>query len=156
MKEKRALMVCLGNICRSPLAEGIVEYHALRLAYPLKVDSCGTSHWHSGEQADERAISVARKRDIDIAHLRARQFHPHDFDRFDILFAMDHANKQDLLKMAKTQEHRDKVHVFLEYAGMKAPADVPDPYYGDESDFIRVFELLDQQAPLVLKRLFEE
>lgn len=155
MNEKRALMVCLGNICRSPLAEGIIDYHATRLGYPLKLDSCGTSAWHVGEPPDSRAVAVAKQNGIDIAHYRARQFHQHDFDRFDIIFAMDHANKRDLLNMAKNQEQRDKVHMVLEFGGQEAPADVPDPYYGNEADFRKVFDLLNNTAPVVLEQLFK-
>lgn len=131
----KILMVCLGNICRSPIAEGILQS---KLGSDFTVDSAGTGDWHVGQKPDERAIAVSKKYGISISNLRARQIQPEDFDTFDLILVMDQANYADVLSMAKTKEHREKVQMIL-----KDEQNVPDPYFGDDEGFDEVFKLLD-------------
>lgn len=156
MKDIRILMVCLGNIYRSPMAEGVLDQHLLKHGINARVDSCGTSGWHEGEKPDKRAIHVANARGIDISQQRSRPFTLTDFDAFDLIFAMDYQNRRDLFALAKTEEHRKKIHLYLEFAGYDAPTDVPDPYYGNEADFYRVYDLLDATAEAVTQRIMTE
>lgn len=153
MEPLRILMVCLGNICRSPLAEGVFIQKSAELGLFAKTDSCGTSNWHQGESPDPRAIRAAKANHFDIAYLRARQFLASDFDQFDYIFAMDHSNYLDVLALAKTEAHRSKVHLYLEFAGITEPRDVPDPYYGDYSDFLEVCKLLDTATEQVVNKM---
>lgn len=129
------LMVCLGNICRSPLAEGIMRS---KLGKEYFVDSAGTGSWHVGQAPDKRSIAVAKKYGIEISHLRARQFQVKDFDEFDYILAMDSSNYRDILSLARSEEDRMKVRLILH------DQDVPDPYYGGEDGFELVYQLLDE------------
>ncbi|MET3731586.1 low molecular weight protein-tyrosine-phosphatase [Moheibacter stercoris] len=131
----KILMVCLGNICRSPLAEGIMRH---RTDGNWIVDSAGTGNWHVGNRPDKRSIAIAQKYGIDISTQRARQFSSKDFDQFDLIFAMDSSNYTDILELAKTDEHRSKVKLML------GEGNVPDPYYGGDDGFEHVFQLLDE------------
>lgn len=131
----KILMVCLGNICRSPLAEGIMKN---RTDGNWVVDSAGTGNWHVGNRPDKRSIAIALKYGIDISKQRARQFSLHDFDHFDVIFAMDSSNYSDILELAKSDEHRSKVKLIL------GEGNVPDPYYGGDDGFEHVFQLLDE------------
>ena len=131
----KILMVCLGNICRSPLAEGIMRS---KLGETCYVDSAGTGNWHVGQKPDKRSIAIAQKYGIDISAQRARQFHLNDFEEFDLIFAMDSSNFQDLLSLAKKEEHKAKVQLIL------GDANVPDPYYGGEEGFENVYQMLDE------------
>jgi protein-tyrosine phosphatase len=138
---KKILMVCLGNICRSPLAEGVMRQVAAENGLHLVVDSAGTSGYHIGEAPDPRSVTNARKNGINIANLRARQFSATDFDAFDWIYVMDNANYKDVIKLARNDEERNKVSLLLLAANAeKAP--VPDPYYGTEKDFQHVFNLV--------------
>ncbi len=147
------LVVCLGNICRSPLAEAIVREHLENAGLSVRVDSAGTGNWHVGEAPDRRAIRAAQENNIRIDHLRARQFTRNDFETFDLIFAMDRTNYSDLLAMARSADERAKVHLFLEFAGVTSPLDVPDPYYGTQDDFYRVYDLLDAATAQAMHRL---
>jgi protein-tyrosine phosphatase len=129
-------MVCLGNICRSPLAEGILKNKLPQDRF--KVDSAGTAGYHIGHLPDLRSIQVAALNGIDIRHQKARKFNLDDFDRFDKIFVMDHSNLAYVRKMALTLDHQKKVALLLEND------EVPDPYYGNEDDFKKVFELIDE------------
>lgn len=129
------LMVCLGNICRSPLAEGIMRS---KLGKEYFVDSAGTGSWHVGQAPDKRSIAVAKKYGIEISHLRARQFQVKDFDEFDYILAMDSSNYRDILSLARSEEDWMKVRLILH------DQDVPDPYYGGEDGFELVYQLLDE------------
>lgn len=133
---KNVLMVCLGNICRSPMAEGVLRDLAAKKNVDVDVDSCGTGHWHIGHSPDSRAISTMRKHGIDIGNLKARQFQPEDFDRFDLILTMDKSNHRDICNMASNADQRDKVKMAL------PNGDVPDPYTGKLSDFEHVYNLL--------------
>ncbi len=138
-------MVCLGNICRSPLAEGI-----LKNKLPLdrfKVDSAGTAGFHIGRSPDHRSIEVAAQNGIDISGQKARKFTPNDFKEFNKIYVMDHANLADVLQMASTPEDRNKVALLLE------TDEVPDPYYENEEGFKTVFRLIDQACNRLTNKL---
>jgi len=138
-------MVCLGNICRSPLAEGI-----LKNKLPLdrfKVDSAGTAGFHIGRSPDHRSIEVAAQNGIDISRQKARKFTPNDFKEFNKIYVMDHANLADVLQMASTPEDRNKVALLLE------TDEVPDPYYENEEGFKTVFRLIDQACNRLTNKL---
>lgn len=147
----KILMVCLGNICRSPLAEGIMQHKIAQRQLGWQVDSAGTGNWHIGELPDRRSIAVARKYGIDITNQRARQFSRTDFLHFDLIFAMDHANYRDLLHMAPDPVSRDKVQLILEAAHGQHQG-VPDPYY-DDAQFEPVFRLLNDACDTILERI---
>ncbi|MCH1453502.1 MAG: low molecular weight phosphotyrosine protein phosphatase [Flavobacteriaceae bacterium] len=139
------LMVCLGNICRSPLAEGI-----LKNKLPLdrfKVDSAGTAGFHIGRSPDHRSIEVAAQNGIDISRQKARKFTPNDFKEFNKIYVMDHANLANVLQMASTPEDRNKVALLLE------TDEVPDPYYENEEGFKTVFRLIDQACNRLSNKL---
>lgn len=140
-------MVCLGNICRSPLAEGILRS---KLNENFFIDSAGTGPWHVGKSPDKRSISVAGKYGIDISTQRARQFSPNDFDKFDLIFVMDASNYSDVLAMAKSEEHRKKVKLIL------GNRDVPDPYFGEDDGFEEVYRLLEEAADKIAQELESE
>lgn len=149
----KILMVCLGNICRSPLAEGILRQKLEAAGIDAVVDSCGTGNWHAGEAPDKRAIGVAAERGLDISKLCARQFRPADFREFDLIFAMDSTNYRDILSLAAEEDAKAKVHLFLPYCGINDPADVPDPWYGDKKDFIQVYQLLEKACEKAISKL---
>jgi protein-tyrosine phosphatase len=146
----RILMVCLGNICRSPLAEGILKHKIEQAGLSWTVDSAGTGGWHAGDPPDRRSIAVARKYGIDIAGQRARQFEPVDFERFDRIFVMDTGNLRDVLRQAFKTEHRDKVSLIMNHCHPGQNRSVPDPYYDDDG-FEEVFEMLDLACERVLE-----
>ena len=139
----KILMVCLGNICRSPLAEGIMKQKVREAELDWEVDSAGTGHWHAGELPDRRSIVTAGQHGIDIRDQRARQFQVADFDHFDKIFVMDTQNLSDVLRLARSDEHRAKVELILNYTHPGQDRSVPDPYYDDDG-FEEVFQLLDQ------------
>ncbi|SFR44902.1 protein-tyrosine phosphatase [Robiginitalea myxolifaciens] len=134
----RVLMVCLGNICRSPLAEGIFREIA---GAEFEVDSAGTAGYHVGNPPDPRSIAIARKNNIDISLQRCRQFQSSDFHDFDYIFAMDHANYSNILALAQNPQDEAKVALLLQAGGM-GNMEVPDPYYGGDQGFARVFEMI--------------
>lgn len=136
----KVLMVCLGNICRSPLAEGILSSKVN--ASEIFVDSAGTAGYHLGKSPDARSIEIASKKGIDISGQRCRRFSMEDFDIFDYIFAMDQENLMNLQDLARNEADLGKVHLLLEMAGVPGQ-EVPDPYYGDLSDFGEVYRLID-------------
>lgn len=150
----RVLMVCLGNICRSPLAEGIFRRELERAGLPWLVDSAGTSDWHAGELPDPRSIQVARQHDLDITDQRARPITRKDLAQFDYIFAMDSRNQQFLLDLADGAPVKARIHRFLEFAGHQGTLDVPDPYW-DDRGFQQVFDLLAAASPEVIVRIQE-
>lgn len=137
----KILMVCLGNICRSPLAEGILQSKADSQSLSWEVESAGTGAYHVGEKPDPRSQAVARKYGLDISSQRARQFKASDLEGFDFIFAMDASNYRNILNLAKTEEQRSRVKLILEYTG-SAESNVPDPYW-DDNGFEHVYQLLD-------------
>lgn len=146
----KILMVCLGNICRSPLAEGILRS---KLSEDFIVDSAGTGGWHAGQQPDKRSISTAKNRGLDITHQRARQFKKSDFDFFDHIFVMDNSNYKDVLTLAPNEEAKSKVKLILNEIFPNENVDVPDPYYGGQDGFENVFDMLDQACEEIARKL---
>jgi len=133
-------MVCLGNICRSPLAEGILKQKVKKKELTWQIDSAGTSGWHIGELPDSRSISTAKQHGIDISDQRSRQLKASDLQEFDLILAMDTSNYNDILRLAN-KEQRDKVKMILNFAYPGENRAVPDPYYND--GFEQVYQLLD-------------
>jgi len=150
MKTK-VLMVCLGNICRSPLAEGILRSKVDPTS--IHVDSAGTGGWHVGEQPDERSIKVARKYGLDITYQRGRKFSTYDFEQFDHIYVMDNSNYRDVIQLANTEEERRKVRLILDEIFPGENVDVPDPYYGGDYGFENVFKMLDEACDRIAARL---
>ena len=150
----KVLFVCLGNICRSPTAEGVVRAIAAR-EFPglaLDVDSAGTADYHVGEPPDRRSQAHARKRGYDLSALRARRVMPADFEAFDWLLAMDRGHLNELEFMAP-QRHSSRVSLFMDFAPGRAGRDVPDPYYGGPADFDQVLDLVEAASEGLLERL---
>ncbi len=152
----RVLFVCLGNICRSPTAEGVLRAIAAREfpALALDIDSAGTADYHAGEPPDRRTVVAARRRGYDLSGLRARLVQPEDFKRFDYLLAMDHANLTEL-EARRPGDAAARLALFLEFAPQGSTLEVPDPYYGGAEDFEHVLDLCESAARGLLKRLSE-
>lgn len=150
----KVLMVCLGNICRSPLAEGILKSKVDRST--IFVDSAGTGGWHIGELPDSRSIEIAKQNHIDISDQRCRKFKVNDFEGFDFIYVMDKSNLSDVLSLAKTESHRKKVKMILNIKEVEQAMEVPDPYYGGEKGFEKVFILLDEACEHIAKSLSYE
>lgn len=147
----KILMVCLGNICRSPLAEGIMKQKIRAAELDWFVDSAGTGSWHVGELPDSRSIAKAREYGMDIRDQRARQFQREDFDHFDKIFVMDTQNLRDVLHLTDSPEHRAKVELILEQSHPGEARSVPDPYHDDDG-FEEVFRMLDVACAAYLAR----
>ncbi|UAB81180.1 low molecular weight phosphotyrosine protein phosphatase [Marixanthomonas sp. SCSIO 43207] len=150
MKTK-VLMVCLGNICRSPLAEGLLKSKVD--TSQIYVTSAGTGSWHVGEQPDPRSIAVAKKNGLDITDQRGRQFKAGDFNEFDHIFVMDNSNKANVLKLAKTDADTEKVQLILDEIFPGENVDVPDPYYGGDSGFDNVYDMLNEACEKIANRI---
>ncbi|MFV0530236.1 MAG: low molecular weight protein-tyrosine-phosphatase [Flavobacteriales bacterium] len=148
----KILMVCLGNICRSPLAEGIMRAKAIQYKLNLDVDSAGTASYHLGELPDKRSIAIAQKYGIDLTTQRARQFVKEDFDRFDFIFAMDKSNFQNIIKLTSHPNQKEKVHLILNESHPKENLEVPDPYYGEQQGFETVFSMLNDACEAFIKK----
>jgi protein-tyrosine phosphatase len=141
----RVLFVCLGNICRSPLAEAAFRAEAERLGLEVEVDSAGTGDWHVGHPPDRRACEVAARNGADIGHLRARQVRRADFDRFDHIVALDEANLRDLLRL-RPDGARARVSLLLDHVPGREGEAVADPYYGEDSHFDRTWAEVTEGA----------
>ena len=143
-------MVCLGNICRSPLAEGILKSKV----DPTKVfvDSAGTSNYHVDDCPDPRSIAIAREKDLDITTQRGRQFSVKDFDNFDRIYVMDMSNYHDVLSLARNEEDRQKVSLILNEIFPGENVEVPDPYHGGDDGFSRVYDMLDEACEVIAKQ----
>ncbi len=150
----KVLMVCLGNICRSPLAEGILKSKVDSTA--VHVDSAGTGGWHIGALPDPRSVDIARTYHIDITDQRCRKFIAKDFENFDWIYVMDRSNYSDVLSMAETENHTRKVKLILDELEQGSKLEVPDPYYGGGRGFEKVFELLDEACEQIAKSLSDE
>ncbi len=144
-------MVCLGNICRSPLAEGILKHKTKNL--DVVVDSAGTASYHVGNLPDSRSIEIANKNGIDLTDQRARQFSEKDFDDFDKIYAMDTNNYSNIISLARDQSDRDKVDVILNELNPKSYDSVPDPYYGAGDGFQIVYDMLDNACDAIVGKL---
>lgn len=139
---QKILMVCLGNICRSPLAEGIMLKLISENNINMRVDSAGTSDYHIDEAPDKRTITNAAKHDVDLKPLRARQFKASDFEKFDKIYVMDNSNMANVLALAKNEEHKAKVDLLLNTSNPGMNLEVPDPYFGGEQGFEDVFQMV--------------
>lgn len=148
---KHILMVCLGNICRSPLAEGILQSKVN--SDDIFVDSAGTAAYHIGKLPDTRSIEVAKNHGINIANQRARKFTSKDFTNFDIIYAMDEFNYRNILSLAKNKQEAKKVKMILNEVHLQQNLSVPDPYYGEEYGFENVYQMLDEACNIIAKRL---
>jgi len=150
----RILFVCLGNICRSPTAEGVLRAIAAK-EFPgltIDVDSAGTADYHVGEPPDRRTVAAARRRGYELAALRARQVQPDDFLRFDYVLAMDRVNLADIERL-RPKGSSARVSLFLEFSRDASAQEVPDPYYGGVEDFERVLDLCESGVRGLLSRL---
>lgn len=147
----KILMVCLGNICRSPLAEGILASKLPKNKFV--VDSAGTGSWHVGRSPDQRSIEVAKKHNLDISHQQGRQFKPADFDLFDYIFVMDNSNYSDVIAQSKNQDQKNKVQLILNELFPGENVDVPDPYYGLSNGFENVYQMLNDACDCIAKKL---
>jgi len=147
----KILMVCLGNICRSPLAHGILESKLPKEHF--YIDSAGTAAYHIGEKPDHRSIHIAKVNGIAIHNQRARQFSISDFDNFDMIYAMDESNFQNIIKLVRTEEDQKKVKLILNENPSMTNKNVPDPYYGGDSGFKYVFDILDETCKLITQQV---
>ncbi|MDB5153608.1 MAG: low molecular weight phosphotyrosine protein phosphatase [Mucilaginibacter sp.] len=142
----KILMVCLGNICRSPMAEGIMQHLVEQNGLDWQIDSAGTGNWHVGEGPDRRSVLTARNHGIDISNQVCRQFRRHDFSAFDLILVMDKYNRSDVLTMAPDEQAAAKVKLLL------VDMEVPDPYF-DESQFEAIFEMIEQGCKDIIQQL---
>ena len=150
----KILMVCLGNICRSPLAEGILASKLPKDKFT--VDSAGTGSWHIGHAPDERSIAVAKKNKLDISKQKGRQFTASDFDFFDYIYVMDNSNYSDVMELSKNQEQKNKVQLILNELFPNENVDVPDPYYGVPNGFDAVYKMLEEVCELIALKLIRK
>ncbi len=145
----KVLMVCLGNICRSPLAEGILKEKINSRNLKAEVDSAGTAAYHAGEKPDPRSQAIAFKHGIDISKQRARKFQVDDFEKFDKIFAMDTHNYHDIVALAKEQHEAEKVEMILNKVHPGEDHSVPDPYYGGRDGFQKVYNMLNAACEII-------
>jgi protein-tyrosine phosphatase len=150
----RILFVCMGNICRSPSAEGVFRRVLAERApqIEIEIDSAGTHDYHVGSPPDRRAIEAARRRGIDLSSLRARQISEADFERFDLILVMDDENLSELRKFASPSYH-DRIRLLMEFAPDALSRDVPDPYYGGASGFEEVLDLLEEASEGLIEEI---
>lgn len=148
---QKILMVCLGNICRSPLAEGILVSKVD--SYKVHVDSAGTAAYHVGNAPDKRSVEVAIKHGIDITQQRARKFTVSDFNNFDIIYAMDLSNYKNIISLARSIEDEQKVKLILNELRPRQDQSVPDPYYGGSQGFENVYQMLDEACTIIADKL---
>ncbi|MGI9527717.1 MAG: low molecular weight protein-tyrosine-phosphatase [Weeksellaceae bacterium] len=146
---KSFLMVCLGNICRSPLAEGLLKS---KVSEDILVDSAGTSAQHAGELPDPRSIEIATKYQLDITDQRSRKFTVDDFDNFDKIYVMDSSNYNNVKKVARNDQDMDKVELIMNELYPNQNQTVPDPYFGGASGFEHVYEMLDQATDKIVEK----
>ena len=144
-------MVCLGNICRSPLAEGILQHKSKNTN--IFVDSAGTASYHIGKLPDIRSIEIANKYGIDLSNQRARQFSEKDYDNFDKIYAMDTHNYASIISISRNDNDRNKVELILNKINPKSCDSVPDPYYGEGDGFQKVYDMLDKACDTIVSKL---
>ena len=147
----KVLMVCLGNICRSPLAEGILKHKVTQQGLDWEIDSAGTGAYHVGELPDVRSIAVAKKYGIDLTSQRARQFEVADFDNFDRIYVMDASNYRNVIHLARNEADRTKVELIRNVVRPDWNEQVPDPYWNDNG-FEEVFQMLDEACDYIIKQ----
>ena len=149
----KILFVCLGNICRSPMAEGIFRTMAEEMSIRVETDSCGTGDWHVGEAPDKRARACMKAHHDDISDLRARQFRTSDFDEFDRIFVMDRSNYQNVAALAENETQKKKVELFLNLTYPDEHREVPDPYFGGDEGFEQVYRMLAKSSEVLLNQI---
>lgn len=151
-------MVCLGNICRSPMAKAIlIKKLEEKNIFWVEVDSAGTSDYHIGGKADSRTLESGKKHGIDLSSHRGKQFNRDDFDDFDQIYAMDSENYSDIIYLARNEEETKKVKMILNEINPGSNQSVPDPWFGGEKDFEKVFNLLDKACDIIVEKIeFEE
>ena len=150
----KVLMVCLGNICRSPLAEGILQSKLPKDKF--LIDSAGTGNWHAGQGPDHRSVATAKNRGLDISCQKARQIQPSDFNEFDHIYVMDSSNLRDVTRLAPDASSKAKIKLMMDEIFPGQKIDVPDPYYGGPDGFDKVYDMLDQACTLVADKLIKE
>jgi protein-tyrosine phosphatase len=143
----RILTVCLGNICRSPIAHGLLIHHAENLGLNVEIDSAGTISNHAGSPPDSRSIEIMTRNNHDISSQRSRIVKHEDFEYYDLILAMDKSNYEDLCSLADNDVQKSKINLVLPHDG-----EVPDPYYGGDSGFKSVYKMLDQAIPVWLNQ----
>ncbi|HCE3034859.1 TPA: low molecular weight phosphotyrosine protein phosphatase [Vibrio parahaemolyticus] len=148
---KRILVVCMGNICRSPTGEAVLRAKAEELGVDVDIDSAGTIGYHTGNTPDSRAMAAGKQRDYSFKGMRARQVSVQDFEDFDLVLAADKANLADLLDICPA-EHRHKVSLFLSHSNSSYD-EIPDPYYGGDDGFELVLDLIEEASVAVLQKL---
>lgn len=149
----KILMVCLGNICRSPIAEGVMRSKFIKYKFNGSVDSAGVIGMHAGEAPDRRAIKISLHNEIDISQQTARKFNVSDFDQYDLILAMDQSVYDEIAEMATDQNSKNKVKLFLAYSGTHNSGDVPDPYYGGPEGFEKVFRMIDEGCENIIRKI---
>ncbi|WP_369769747.1 low molecular weight protein-tyrosine-phosphatase [Flavobacterium sp. WC2416] len=149
----KILMVCLGNICRSPLAEGILASKLPKEKFT--VDSAGTGSWHIGHAPDSRSIAIAKKYKLDISKQKGRQFNTSDFETYDYIYVMDKSNYDDVIELSKTQEQKNKVQIILNELYPNENVDVPDPYFGMPNGFDIVYNMLNEVCEIIATKIKE-
>jgi len=154
----RILFVCLGNICRSPLAEGVFRFHVEQagLAGRFAIGSAGTGGWHVGEPPDRRMCATARARGVDITHQRARQLRREDLLRHDLVLAMDRENLANVRRLARSEAELERIVLFRRFDPEPGDGEVPDPYYGGEEGFALVYDIVDRTSRALLAHLRRE
>lgn len=150
----KILMVCLGNICRSPLAEGILAAKLPKNNF--SVDSAGTGSWHIGSSPDKRSIATAKAHHLDISKQKGRQFNKTDFDAFDYIYVMDKSNYDNVIALADNPEQKQKVQIILNELFPNENVDVPDPYFGLSNGFEIVYDMLDEACTIIASKLIEK
>ena len=150
----KILMVCLGNICRSPIAEGLLSSKLPKETFI--VDSCGTGNWHIGKPPDLRSISISEKNGLDISNQKCRQIVSADFDTFDYIYVMDGSNYSDVVALTKNDIQKNKVKLILNELFPNENMDVPDPYFGLENGFDLVYKMLNETCEVISKKLVEK
>lgn len=150
----RVLMVCLGNICRSPLAEGILKSKVD--PNKVQIDSAGTGDYHINDAPDPRSIAIGKKNHIDITGQRGRQFTAEDFDRYDHIYVMDNFNYADVVSLARNENDKKKVKLILNEVFPGENVDVPDPYHGGERGFENVYNMLNEACEIIASKLAKE
>ena len=147
----RILMVCLGNICRSPLAEGILKSKLPNDNF--HIDSAGTGNYHIGKTPDARAIAIAKKHGLDISNFKGRQFEVSDFDAYDHIYVMDESNYRNVILLARNDQDKHKVNFILDEVYPNQNKSIPDPYYGGIDGFENVYNMLDEACTIIAERL---
>ncbi len=149
----KILMVCLGNICRSPMADGLLRKKVAEEGLDVEVDSAGTAAYHVGNPPDRRMQATAKSMGCPIDMLRARQFVVSDFDRFDRIFVMDESNRHNVLSLARDEKDESKVEMLLNLSHPNQDLEVPDPYYGGDQGFVDVYNMIDEATELLIHQL---